>query len=677
MTGGRKIEFATVDWEAGAPRSIFFDDIYFSGDGAGEAEHVFLKGNDLEARLAKAARFTIGEIGFGSGLNVLWAWSLWRSVRPAKARLEILSFEKFPLRANDFRRASSAWPQFAQLSAAIADAYPPPAPGFHRIDLGDGANLTLAFGDAGEMLPRAEARVDAWFLDGFAPAKNPDLWSEKIFAGIARLSAPGATAATFTVAGAVRRGLEGAGFAVEKCAGYGRKREMLRAHLLPSPAGRGAGGEGTGGRSGRPLQLPEPSPPAPLPQGEGDDELGQFPGAKRAPWFPRTKDAPLPPGAHVAIVGGGVAGASLADAATLAGLKATIIDPAGLAHGASGNPAGLIMPRLDLGHGAPSRFFIGAYFHALRTIARIERGGAAIFNPCGVLMPSLTDEDAQWAEKALAADLLPPDYIQARANALFFPQAGVIDPPAYCAAQAREAALIRARAIEIETSADGAIVRLDDGRSVEAAAAVIANGAEALKFAQARSAPLSRVAGQIDWFPEAPAPEIAHAFGPYAAPAPKGGAVIGATYDKLGAKEAARTSIEATRANIAAVARALPEFAAALDPARSAPRASVRCQTPDRLPVAGPAPDFHFYGAAYDDLRTGKAREYEKGRLAPRLYFLTGLGSRGLVTAPLAAAMIVAEMTGAPAPVEHDIAEALHPARFFVRDLKRATVRRH
>lgn len=643
MTGGRRIECATVDWEAGAPRSIFFDDIYFSGDGAGETSHVFLNGNDLEARFAEARRFTIGELGFGSGLNVLSAWSLWRRVRPANARLEFLSFERFPLRAEDFRRAALAWPQFADLSAAITGAYPPPLRGFHRIDLGDGASLTLAFGDAADLLPLTEAQVDAWFLDGFAPAKNPDVWTAAIFADVARLSAPGATAATFTVAGAVRRGLEGAGFAVEKCAGYGRKREMLRARLLPSPA---CGG-GEGPRRG-----------------------------KRAPWHPRPQDPPLSPGASVAVIGGGVAGAALADAAASAGLKATIIDPAGLARGASGNPAGLIMPRLDLGDGAPSRFFIAAYLHALWTIARLDKGGARLFNACGVLQPSLTGEDVQWAEKALAADLLPPGFIETRASALFFPKAGVIDPPAYCAALARDAALVEARAVTVELCADGAVVRLADGRAIEADAVVIANGADALRFAQARTLPLARVAGQIDWFADAPAPAIAQAFGPYAAPAPRGGAVIGATYEKLGPTESPRTRVEATRANIDAVARALPDLAVALDPARASPRASVRCQTPDRLPLAGPAPDFDAYGAHFDDLRLGKARDYPEGRLIPRLYFLTGLGSRGLVTAPLCAAMIIAEMTGAPAPVEHDIAEALHPARFFIRDLKRAVVRR-
>jgi len=636
MTGGLAIEFAKVDWEANAPRSLFFDDIYFSGDGAGEAEHVFLNGNDLARRFASADRFTIGELGFGSGLNFLSAWALWRRVRKPRSTLHFLSIERFPLCADDLLRAARAWPQFAAQATALALAYPPAAPGFHRLRLDDGVTLTLGFGDAAACLSVLEARVDAWFLDGFAPSKNPGMWTEAIFRDVARLSAAGATAATFTVAGAVRRGFEAAGFSIEKRTGYGRKREMLAAHVN-DPARKGM----------------------------------------RAPWFAAARAAALAPGAHVAIIGGGVAGASLADAAAGAGLDVTIIEERALGAGASGNPAGLIMPRLDLGEGPGARFFVAAYLHALRTIARVEaEQSAPLFNPCGVFQPALCEDDVQWSDKVLGACLLPQGFVTPRDRGLFFPQAGVIDPVAWCEALARKATILRARAVAITSGAEGAVIRLADGRSLAADAVIIANGADALRLAQARTLPLSRVAGQIDHFPKAAALELAFAFGPYAAPAPGGGVVIGATYDKLDFAEAPRASLEATRSTIEAIRPVLPDIAAALDPGASRPRARVRCQTPDRLPIAGPAPDFHFYGAQYDDLRLGKTREYPEGEPIPRLFLLTGLGSRGLVTAPLAAEMIVAEMTGAPAPVAHDIAEALHPARFFIRDLKRAVVRR-
>ncbi|MFN0024474.1 MAG: bifunctional tRNA (5-methylaminomethyl-2-thiouridine)(34)-methyltransferase MnmD/FAD-dependent 5-carboxymethylaminomethyl-2-thiouridine(34) oxidoreductase MnmC [Parvularculaceae bacterium] len=641
MTGGRDIEgalveFAKVDWEASAPRSIFFDDIYFAGDGAAEASHVFLDGNNLGRRFGEADRFAIGELGFGSGLNFLSAWALWRAVRRPAARLHFLSFEKYPLRADDLVRASAAWPHLQGFSEALARAYPPPVAGFHRLALAEGVTLTLAFGDASMMLTRCEASIDAWFLDGFAPAKCPGMWSDAVFAEIARLSAKGATAATFTVAGAVRRGLEAAGFAIEKRPGYGRKREMLTAAI--------------------------DAPPRPR---------------RRAPWFSPSALPPLLPGARLAIIGGGVAGASLADAAARAGLIPTLIDNLGLANAASGNPAGLIMPRLDLGNSAGGRFFIAAYLCALRTIERLEtETGAVVFNRCGAFQPSLADDDAARAARQLTSGILPEGWIEARDRGVYFPQAGVIDPRAFCSALAGATAIIRTRAIRINRTASGIEVFLEDGSAVAADAVVIANGADALRFAEARTLPLTRVGGQIDWFPDAAPPASAVAFGPYAAPARGGGLIIGATYDRLGANAQPQARIGATQLTIDAIAAALPDLAASLDAKASRPRASVRCQTPDRLPIAGPAPDFHFYGAEYDDLRTGKARDYPDGRSIPGVFLLTGLGSRGLVTAPLLADMIVAEMTGAPAPVERDIAEALHPARFFIRDLKRAVTRR-
>jgi tRNA 5-methylaminomethyl-2-thiouridine biosynthesis bifunctional protein len=636
MTDGRIIDYAQVDWEAGAPRSIFFDDIYFSGGGAEETEHVFLKGNDLQRRFAEAMRFTIGELGFGSGLNFLSAVALWRGVRRPGAQLNFLSFEKFPLHPDDLRRAGRAWPQFGAEMAALAEVLPPPLRGLHQIGWSDGVTLTLGLGDARELLELCEAEVDAWFLDGFSPAKNPEMWSEAVLRQVARVSTKGATAATFTVAGDVRRGLEAAGFSVEKRPGYGRKREMLTARI------------------------------------DAPDKT-----SKRAPWFSFALKKPPAPGETVAIIGGGVAGASVAEAAAAAGLEAVIIDPKGLAAGASGNPAGLIMPRLDLGDTAASRFFAAAYLHTLRTIARLEREtGERFFDPCGVRIPSRTAEDSQRAETLIAAGLLPPDFVCSREGDLFFPQGGVVDPSAFVRALARSARVVTASASELTASEKGVCVLLDRGDVIAAGAVIIANGAEALVFAEARTLPLSRVAGQIDHFRNAAEIATAYAFGAYAAPAPDGGVVIGATYERLAAGDRARPSNAATQSNIDAVGAALPHLAGLLNPYDSVPRASVRCQTPDRLPIAGPAPDIHFYGAHYDDLRFGKSRDYPQGQVAAQLYLLTGLGSRGLVTAPLCAAMILAEISGAPSPVGYDVAEALHPARFFIRDLKRAVRRR-
>lgn len=628
--GGRKIRTAKVDWVADAPRSILFGDIYFSGEGLAETQHVFLDGNDLERRFADARRFGIGELGFGSGLNFLAAATLWRRRRRPGARLDYLAIEKHPLTRSDLERVQSAWPALNPLSEALRRDYPPPVAGFHRLCFGADLVLTLVFGEAQAALHACEASVDAWFLDGFAPAKNPDMWTDAIFREIAGLSAPGATAATYTVAGEVRRGLERAGFDVAKRIGYGRKREMLTARLA------------------RPADNP----------------------SRRAPWFcaPRARARES---ARVAVIGGGIAGASLAFALTNAGCEPIIIDPKGLAAGASGNPAGLIMPRLDLGPGPASEFFLSAYVHARRLIERLQgESGEKVFTPCGARLLATSDGERARQKKILKAGLLPDGWIEGGAEGLFFPHAGVVDPAVFCRRLAKGAPLILKRALRLDDQGEGVAVVFEDGRETFDVA-ILANGLDAGRFLEARTLPLKGVMGQIDLFPHAAAPECAVAFGPYAAPAPKGGLVIGATYEPMEFGAAPRTSARATTDNIGAIAAMLQAFGG-LDPRDARPRASARCQSPDRLPIVGPVPDWDFYGAAYDGLRRSERRDYPTAEYLPHRFLLTGLGSRGLVTAPLCSELLVSELSGAPAPFAGAVAEALHPARFFIRELKRA-----
>lgn len=625
-----RIENARLDWDADAPRSVFFDDIYFSGDGAAEAEHVFLHGNGLGARFGAARRFAIGELGFGTGLNFLATWRLWdETAKPEGALLSYFSVEKFPMGADDLQRAHHAWPALGSRAARLRALLPPPVRGVHMLAPAPDIRLILAYGEARDMLAGAEAGVDAWFFDGFSPAKNPDMWRTDIFAEAARLSRPGATFATFTVAGDVRRAAVSAGFSIEKRPGFGRKKEMLAGAIVEPPC-------------------------AP----------------KRAPWFENASKRPLEPGASIAIIGGGIAGASLAFEASRAGLIPTIIDPQGLAAGASGNPAGLIMPRLDLGDAVGARFFLAAYLHTIRLLSELS---GSVFNPCGVLLGAADEAGRARQEKLRAEAPLPAGWMEARENGLFFPQAGIADPPAYVRALVGETALIRARAARLFHE-DGPAIQFEDASRRGFDAVILANGLGALDFVEARSLPLSGVAGQIDFFPEAETPPHAIAFGPYTAPAPQGGLVIGATYDKVTHREKPAPSRIATKSNIEAVRAFAPKIAARLVAGEAHPRASLRCQTPDRLLVAGPLPELGVYGAVYDDLRLGVKKDYPAGEMTPGVYILSGLGSRGLVTAPLAAAMLIAEMTGAPAPVGYKIAEALHPARFFIRDLKRARI---
>lgn len=212
----------------GAPRSKEFDDVYFSADdGLAESEHVFLDGNRLPRGWQERDRYVICETGFGTGLNFLAAWKRFEDTAGPGQKLDFISFEKYPLDAEEIRLHLHPWAEFFEgYLSRMVQLYPALMPGFHRLALNERVSLTLVFDDVNIALPRLETRVDAWFLDGFKPSSNPDMWSEQVFAHMARLSKPGTRLATFTAAGKVRRGLEAVGFAVEKVPGFGRKRDM-------------------------------------------------------------------------------------------------------------------------------------------------------------------------------------------------------------------------------------------------------------------------------------------------------------------------------------------------------------------------------------------------------------------------------------------------------------------
>ncbi|KIC52036.1 tRNA (5-methylaminomethyl-2-thiouridine)(34)-methyltransferase MnmD [Tateyamaria sp. ANG-S1] len=214
---------AELEWREGrVPVSVRFDDPYFSlEDGLAETRHVFLAGNDLPARFVDG--FHIAELGFGTGLNFLTAWAAWRDAG-VPGRFRFTSFEAFPMDVSEMEKALAAFPEVADLAEQLIAA------GGGSAEF-DEAALTVIEGDARETLAAWDGKADAWFLDGFSPAKNPELWGADLMAEVARHSAPGGTVATYTAAGFVRRGLEEAGFAVTRVPGFGRKRHMTRGVL--------------------------------------------------------------------------------------------------------------------------------------------------------------------------------------------------------------------------------------------------------------------------------------------------------------------------------------------------------------------------------------------------------------------------------------------------------------
>ena len=642
MTIDRKIDKADLSWGAipadervgdgSAPHSRLYDDIYFAGDGLAETEHVFLNGNDLTTRFQKGSSFAVGELGFGTGLNILSAWRLWdETKRNASSHLHLLSFEKHPLTAEDLLRAAKNWPQLRPYAERLCALYPPFVPGFHQLPLSDDVTLTLWFGDAEEGLSQTKAQIDAWFLDGFAPSKNPAMWSPDICRHMVRLSAPDATVATFTVAGAIRRALSEAGFECKKIKGFGSKREMLRATL----------------------------------RAEANAQQSE------RPWFDVHPTVAAPHRTKIAIIGAGIAGAALAHALRRYGYAPEIIDKTGPAAGASGNVAGLVMPRLDAGDTPAARFHINAYVHTCLLLQELSTEHPSVFNSCGAILTPTGESEATRQQKILCQSPLPSDWLTSDAHGLTLPQGGVVAPPQFVTALIGDTPVHRKTLSSVERVSDGWRIHFaePDYAPEDADIIVLASAFNVAKFTPNLS--LSGSAGQIDHFSKMQAPPRAIAFGPYAAPAPGGGLVIGATYAPIGIGEEPSYSEEATQTNIAAIQRHRPDVVQGIKADESVPRISVRCTTPDRLPIAGRGPDWAFMESAYAGLRQGRPGDCPPMQYQPGLYYLTGLGSRGLVTAPYCAEMIAADIAAAPWPMETTLAEAIHPARFFIRDLKR------
>jgi tRNA 5-methylaminomethyl-2-thiouridine biosynthesis bifunctional protein len=616
---------ADLDWsDEGALRAASFGDVYFSREGGlAESEAVFLGGCGLPEGWRDTSRFAICELGFGTGLNVLAAWRAWKKTKSPHAILHISSVEAFPLERADAARALARFPEISDLSEALLERWPVRAYAPQRIWFPhDGFAVTLFTGEAEAVLAGLDECFDAWFLDGFAPSRNPQMWTPSLFQHIARLSRPQARLATFTVAGEVRRNLEAAGFELARKPGFGSKRERLEGRFAGRAQPRGS----------------------------------IYPYAEVRP-------------ARVAIVGAGVAGAACAQALKRRDVEAVVLEAARSAgEGASGNPVGLVMPRLDRG-GILSQFHLSAYLHA---IATYEALGEGVFEACGVEVRA-GPRDAGAMADLLADPPLPPDWFGPLSDgAALHARAGLLRPGLAIEAMLRGSELLCEAPVErIERSGEGWVLRAPDGRAMlKADAVVLACGAAMTRFEPARFLPIALSRGQIEWG-EGPTLRRAIVSGSYVAPY-AGGVLFGATFDPADAAAATGTD-EARKRNMAALARLAPEIAVRVDPTRLHSRAGMRATTPDRAPIAGLLPRAEAWLAQYAGLAHGRRMETSAPPPAHAgVYVVGGLGARGLTFAPLLAERIASEIFGEPQPMSRQALDALHPARFLHRALKRA-----
>ncbi len=628
-------EHGTIKWRDGQPISTQFDDIYFSRDsGIAETRHVFLQHNHLESRWKelRATLFTIAETGFGTGLNFLCSWQLWNSCAPVHARLHFVSCEQYPLSHDELSQALALWPELAAWSRPLLEQYRDLAPGFRRFSF-DGGRVTLSLlvGDARATLPELRAKVDAWFLDGFAPAKNPQLWGPELLAEISRLAASGCTFATYTCVGEVKRGLRALGFHVEKVPGFGSKREMLRGALLPETR----------------------------PQTASHDR-------------------------RAIVIGGGISGTSTAYSLASRGWQVTLIERHdSLAMEASGNPQGVLYPRLS-GHDIPlSRVALNGYLHTLALLRKSLTKGRD-WDECGLLQQVFNAREAKRVEEVLATGLplelvRGVDAMEASVLAgmpmphggLWFSAGGWVNPPALCRALADHPN------IKLQTSTEALrLERMNQNWQVwnestclaETPVVILAGANDCVRFGQSAHLPLIPVRGQITQLPasrESTGLRAVVCTEGYISPARLGQHCVGASFSANDQNLDLR-GLDHVH-NLAMLRQLSPDLYQSLgiiELEALQGRASLRCTTPDYLPMAGP---LLSAGEVVEIYRPGSRLAATQLPWLTGLYVNSGHGSKGMLTAPLCSEILAAMLEGEPMAVDAGLARALDPNRFLLR----------
>lgn len=655
-----RLEYAELHWDDDVASAAHFDDVYFSReDGQLETEHVFIHHNRLPERFAQwneRRPFVIGETGLGSGLNMLCAWACFEAYAPATARLHLVSFERFPLRPADLQRMLSAWPALQDKAERLIELWPQPVVGIHRLPLNDRVTLDIHLGDVIERIGQFEGRVDAWFLDGFAPSKNPEMWQPALFEGMASASRPGATFATFTSAGEVRRGLTSAGFDWQKVEGFGHKREMVCGRIDTPPV------------DTRRL---------------------------RTPWYIPPEEREVPH--HVAIVGAGIAGTSTAHALARRGLRVSLIDPKTPGREGSGNLQGAMYIKLAVDTNLQSRFYLSTLLYIRRLLGCLDPQHT-LWHDCGVLSVATSEKEAQRQRKFLANHALPetimrgltPTEVRERVNTpltdkvyhgLLSPLAGWVRPYLICETLAATPGITQYRhAVTALTPHDEAwVLTLDDGSTLKADAVVMANAWRANQVAPLAHLPLMPIRGQVSNVPVeegTPSPACVVCASGYAPPAIHGRQCFGATFIPQSTDDSMK--MEDHQHNLAELQEMLPKCAEALVAQgwdeKMEGKAAVRCASPDKSPFVGQAPVAEQWQAAYAGLADDAKRFTSDvaGHYHPNLWLSVAQGSRGMVSSPLCAELLASRICHEPLPLEMAIVDHLQPGRRLIAELKRS-----
>ena len=651
-------------FEQGRLASTIYDDHYFgASDAIDESRYLYVLGNQLPERFAECSAFGVGELGFGTGLNFLLTWQTWRANAPPGARLNYLAVEKDPIAGDVLIELFAQWPELAPLGQQLVEQYPLMVPGSHQLQFDAGSVvLTLLWGDAKQQLAGSEGFLDCWFLDGFSPRINPDLWDQQTLIEVARLTQLGGSFSTFSVAGAVRRQLTEVGFDWQKVAGFGNKAQMLTGTLQE-----------------------------------------RFPQVAKSPWYRWPSGSSLASKQQtVAVIGGGIAGCSTAYALARKGYQVTLYEQiSALATQASGNPAGIVSPFMSADHSVASQFSIAAFEFALLNIKQLtdpdSQGYPDWFHPWGQLRLATDDRSRDRYQRLLASGWFPDQLVvgldsqQATDQAsvtvecegLLVPMAGAVEPKIWCQALIASAGVsvtveLKQPVDSIHRDSDGWQLGASGGGVISSAdIVVIANAGDAQRLLPDIDLAITQVRGQVALVPastgSAPLSRIL-SFGRYLLPAIAGQHLIGASFSVEQVNRPTSSQLSQTE-HLALVSEVNSQFPEMFDSCTDFPvngRVSWRAATADRLPLVGPVSAAGVCEARYEALHHGRpADHYPAADNLKNLYLNVGHGSRGLVSAPLSAELIAAHIAGEVAPLQSHLVHALHPDRFRIRALMR------
>lgn len=684
---------ANLNWnESGTPVSDQFDDVYFSNhNGLEESRYVFIAQNGLPERFSQHSReyFVVAETGFGTGLNFLALWKTftqWLSDNPdhTMQRLHFISFEKYPVKLDDLKQAHLAWPELETYAKALHASYPSPTQGCQRIELAQGrVILDLWFGDIHENLPRMinpeQGLVDAWFLDGFAPSKNPDMWNQTLFDAMAQLSKDNATLATFTAAGFVRRGLHEAGFEMKKSKGFGHKREMLVGQYK---------------KAQMPVQA-HLMPPAKF-QNE------------------QTKE--------ISIIGGGIASACLANQLIKRGYQVCLYCQESVGFGASTNKQGALYPLIAEPEKTITQFFTPAFIYARAYYQNAYAQGISFNHDwCGVSQVGYSDKaQAKLDKMALnqfsnqiiqalnATDLSDKIGLETPYSGVYYPNGGWLCPreatqniiqslqktgKLQCFEHVKVSDFeflpqtqqwrLNCQKLEHETHSPSSDTQKPDTQTayqVTTPVLIIANGYQVLDFKQTQAIPTTPVKGQVTHIPakgELQQLKTVLCYDGYMTPVDPLDHYhcIGASHDRSHINT--NYDDKAQHDNVARLQASFPQqkWAMQADASEKIARQGVRSTSRDHLPFIGAVVDFETLKSNYEMLNPQFVRDKKQTMpelsYYPNLYCFVGLGGRGVCSAPLGADILASIIHGESLPISYEVMMGIHPARTWLRRMNK------